>query len=152
MGALAGLCLSTARASAFVPGQLFTLAWVHSIEKVRWEEDYRVVSGGGDDVDGGGGARLLATQARVRGSAAGMEPAPGAVLRHGWFAYTPQDKHPEVLRLSRSEFVPDYELCIRSPSSARAGPGTGHEGCRPMGHWLPSDGGVTTVKACLKPQ
>jgi len=26
----------------FLPGSAFTLAWTHSIEKVRWEEDYEV--------------------------------------------------------------------------------------------------------------
>ena len=81
---------------------------------------------------------VVATQARVRGSAAGMEPPPGAVLRGGWFAYAPQDRYPQELRLSRSEFVPDYELCT----------GPGATDCRPLGHWLPSDGGVTTVRAC----
>lgn len=146
MGALPGLCLATALASTFVPGPHFTLAWVHSIEKVRWEEDYRVeVRGqahGAAHVEGRAEdpVQLVATQARVRGSAAGMEPPPGAVLREGWFAYTPQQTHPQELRLSRSEFVPDYELC------------PGSEGCRPMHHWLPSDGGVTTVRACLKAQ
>lgn len=130
MGTLPGLCLATALASTFVPGQQFTLAWVHSIEKVRWEEDYRV--------EVLPDARLVATEARVRGSAAGMEPPPGAVLRKGWFAYQPQDRYPKELRLSRSEFVPDYELCT----------GPGATACRPMGHWLPSDGGITTVRAC----
>lgn len=144
MGALPGLCLATALASAFVPGQQFTLAWVHSIEKVRWEEDYRVDVGpgrtGGDVARSPSQvrARLVATEARVRGSAAGMEPPPGAVLRGGWFAYPPQDRYPQQLRLSRSEFVPDYELCT----------GPGATDCRPLGHWLSSDGGVTTVRAC----
>ena len=164
MGALPGLCLATALASAFVPGQQFTLAWVHSIEKVRWEEDYRVAVGPGPaegDAAGSSGqgrARLVATQARVRGSAAGMEPPPGAVLHGGWFAYAPQDRYPQELRLSRSEFVPDYELCVDKATSASTGDATsataGPEApdCRPLGHWLPSDGAVTTMKACLAPR
>ena len=41
-----------------------------------------------------------------------------------------------ALHLSRSEFVPDYELCLA-------------EGCLPMSHWLPSDGGLTVVTACV---
>ena len=124
-----GLCLALAAApatQAFVPGEHFTLAWVHSIEKVRWEEDYRV---------SGPPARLVATAARIKGSAAGMEPPPNAVLRDGWFHYTPNERHPTVLRLTRSEFTADFELC--SP-----------RGCHPMGHWLPSDGGVTEMTAC----
>ena len=35
----------------------FTLAWTHSIEKIRWEEDYRVTPSG-----------LLLGEARVKGS------------------------------------------------------------------------------------
>lgn len=138
MGILPGLCLATALASTFVPGQQFTLAWVHSIEKVRWEEDYRV--------DLRAGARLVATEARVRGSAAGMEPPPGAVLRGGWFAYAPQDRYPQELRLSRSEFVPDYELCVNQNAGERPGPDS--RDCQPMARWLPSDGSITTVRAC----
>jgi len=41
----------------------FTLAWTHSIEKIRWEEDYRVENG-----------RLRLVEARIAGSGAGMEP------------------------------------------------------------------------------
>lgn len=130
--ALLGLCLSLAAApqhTAFVPGRHFTLAWVHSIEKVRWEEDYEVL---------GPPARLIATAARIRGSAAGMEPPPDAVLRGGWFHYTPRDRSPRMLPLTRSEFTADFELCVQG-------------GCQPMGHWLPSDGGVTELKACERP-
>jgi hypothetical protein len=130
-----GLCLSLAAAApagadpVFVAGQRFTLAWTHSIEKTRWEEDYRVV------VDGGA-VRLHATEARIRGSGAGMEPPPGAVLRDGWYAYRPPEAWPAQLLLSRSGFVADYELCIDSRA------------CRPIAHWLPSDGGATRLRAC----
>lgn len=130
--ALLGLCLSLAAAPqhmAFVPGRHFTLAWVHSIEKVRWEEDYEV---------SGPPARLLATAARIRGSAAGMEPPPDAQLRNGWFHYTPSERSPQRLPLTRSEFTADFELCVQGA-------------CRPMGHWLPSDGGVTELRACERP-
>jgi hypothetical protein len=130
-----GLCLSLAAAlhaspAVFVPLTEFTLAWNHSIEKVRWEEDYAVRL---DAVRGL--PELHAVQVRVRGSAAGMEPPPDAVLRQGWYHYTPAIKAPPELRLTRSEFTPDYELCV---------PGR----CQPMAHWLPSDGGVTLLKAC----
>jgi hypothetical protein len=139
-GALLGLCLAlaagpdAAQAPVFVPGERFTLAWVHSIEKTRWEEDYAVRA----DPAAPGGAVLHAVQARIRGSGAGMEPPPGAVLRDGWYAYTPKEAQPARLRLSRSGFVPDYELC---PGGAR---------CQPMGHWLASDGGVTLLSACAR--
>jgi len=139
--ALLGLCLALAAApgaaqdaTVFVPGERFTLAWVHSIEKTRWEEDYAVRA----DANAPTGAVLHAVQARIRGSGAGMEPPPGAVWRDGWYAYTPAEAQPAVLRLSRSAFVPDYELCPEGRD------------CRPMGHWLPSDGGVTLLTACRR--
>ncbi len=126
---LLGLCLALVAApqqTAFVPGRHFTLAWTHSIEKVRWEEDYEVI---------GPPARLIATAARIKGSAAGMEPPPDAVLRDGWFHYTPTERSPQRLPLMRSEFTADFELCADGA-------------CHPMGHWLRSDGGVTEMRAC----
>lgn len=142
MSSLLGICLVwAASASAgvapvpvFVPGERFTLAWTHSIEKVRWEEDYAVAP----PAEPGQAPVLLALTARVRGSAAGMEPPPDAVLREGWFEYTPPITTPAVLRLTRSEFTADYELCTNS-------------GCHPMSHWLASDGNLTLLSACKPP-
>lgn len=134
-----GICLSLVAAlqgapAVFVPVTEFTLAWNHSIEKVRWEEDYAV------RLDAVHGQPVLhAVQARVRGSAAGMEPPPDAVLRQGWYQYTPAIKNPPELRLTRSEFTPDYEVCV---------PGR----CQPLSGWMASDGGITLLKACRKPE
>jgi hypothetical protein len=132
-----GVCLALVAAAAvpglppaFVGTERFTLAWTHSIEKVRWEEDYAV-----RPAQPGGTPVLVALSARVKGSAAGMEPPPDAVLRNGWYHYIPANAAPGPLQLSRSEFVPDYELCTTS-------------GCRRLAHWLPSDGGVTQLSAC----
>lgn len=141
MGVL-GICLALVAAQAgvtapvvFVPMQHFTLAWTHSIEKVRWEEDYAVV----DSPTASQAAVLRAVAARVRGSAAGMEPPPDATLRNGWYEYTPQFQTPPELRLTRSEFTPDYELCT-------------HGHCRPLSDWLASDGGVTQLTPCRQPE
>lgn len=117
--------------AVFVPGNAFTLAWTHSIEKTRWEEDYRVRRG----ADGVPALRL--TAARVRGSGAGMEPPAGAVLRHGWYEYRPAEQPRGALRLTRSGYTADYEWC----ESGR---------CRPLGALLPSDGGVTLLWACRR--
>lgn len=130
--ALAALAAAPTHVPAFIATERFTLAWTHSIEKVRWEEDYAVV------MTPEGRAALRALAARVRGSAAGMEPAPDAVLKDGWYSYTPQLPQPAGLRLSRSEFTADYELC------------TGGQ-CRALSHWLKSDGGVTLLTACEAP-
>lgn len=136
-----GICLVWAATQAggnaptvFVPVPRFTLAWTHSIEKVRWEEDYAVVNA----LDTTQPPLLRALAARVRGSAAGMEPPADARLRNGWYEYTPQFPAPLELRLTRSEFTPDYDLCV-----------DGH--CRPLSDWHTSDGGVTQLTPCRQP-
>ncbi|HCN88979.1 MAG TPA: DUF1850 domain-containing protein, partial [Oxalobacteraceae bacterium] len=40
---MTGLCLAAAGLAITLPLQAFTLGWTHSIEKIRWEEDYRIV-------------------------------------------------------------------------------------------------------------
>lgn len=132
-----GLCLALAASAAppvFVPGTQFTLAWTHSIEKVRWEEDYAVLPAPAP----GAAPVLQAVAARVQGSAAGMEPPPGARLHGGWYHYRPAQTTHTELTLTRSEFTADYELC---PQGA----------CQPLGHWLASDGNTTRLWACTAP-
>jgi hypothetical protein len=132
-----GICLSLAALSGpvvWVPGERFTLAWTHSIEKTRWEEDYSVQWRGAPAAP-----VLMATESRIRGSGAGMEPPPDAVLHEGWWRYTPSVQQPSELPLSRSGFVADFERCDA-------------QGCQPLSHWLPSDGGVTLLRACAPPK
>ncbi|HAP40474.1 MAG TPA: DUF1850 domain-containing protein [Nitrospira sp.] len=120
------LCLATTIGVATVAlaGNSFTLAWVHSIERVRWEETWRVE--GGD---------LVLDTVRIRGIGAGMEPPPEAVFRNGVWTWHPGTRK-DVLKLTRSPYVADYEWC--EPS----------RGCRPMSIILSSDGGVTEVRVC----
>lgn len=113
----------------FVPVHRFTLAWTHSIEKTRWEEDYEVVPGPG------GIALLRPMQARIRGSGAGMEPPPDAVLHDGWYEYQPGTPPLHRLLLTRSGYTADYDWCRRGA-------------CRKLGALLPSDGGVTRLWPC----
>lgn len=140
-----GICLVLAATQAggnapvvFVPVPHFTLAWTHSIEKVRWEEDYAVVERLEPTQAPAQPPLLRALAARVRGSAAGMEPPEDAQLRNGWYEYTPQLRTPLELRLTRSEFTPDYDLCTDNH-------------CRPLADWLASDGGVTQLTPCRQP-
>lgn len=123
-----GVCLATAAAAVSLAANAFTLAWTHSIEKLRWEEDWRVA-----------GEVLVLEAVRVRGHGAGMEPAPEAVLRDGAWQWQPRTEH-RVLRLTRSGFTPDYEWCAGSAA------------CVPLAALLPSDGGVTEVRACAMAQ
>lgn len=121
------VCLATALTSAVLVTNAFTLAWTHSIEKIRWEEDWVVRDG-----------TLVLESARVLGHGAGMEPPPGAVLTPAGWQWYPRSEH-ECLHLARSGFVPDYIWC--EPSAT----------CRAMGEILPSDGKVTELWACNEP-
>jgi hypothetical protein len=139
---MTGICLALVTAAGisagqpvFVPVERFTLAWTHSIEKVRWEEDYAVRPGNTP----GSAPVLHAVAARVHGSGAGMEPPQDArLVSGGWYEYKPQISHPAELRLTRSVYTADYDWCNQ-----------GH--CRPMSALLPSDGGVTLLTACRPP-
>ena len=76
------------------------LSWVHSVEKVEWQEDWRVTPQG-----------LQIVQARVKGSGAGMEPPPDARLVDGWFRWTPQlPALPEVV-LANSGLAGEWRIC-----------------------------------------
>ncbi len=97
---MSGLCIAAASLLAFLPLQDFTLAWTHSIEKIRWEEDWRIEAG-----------RLRIVEARIRGSGAGMEPPQGAILDNGVWHYVPRLAPQKSLRLANSTFTSGYELC-----------------------------------------
>lgn len=118
------LCLATATSLLQFAVPSFTLAWNHSIEHVRWEEDYRLA-----------GDRLELTEARVKGSAAGMEPPPDARLAGGWWHYAPRQRWHAELRLTRSPYTADYEICL----SGR---------CRSLALVAPQAEGVTLVYPC----
>ena len=108
-----GLCLGMAGTVwAQLPIAGFTLAWQHSIEHIRWEEDYRVTPAG-----------LMLGEARIKGSGAGMEPPDEAVLRDGSWHYRPELPPIAPLRLGRTPEAGDYELCVEG-------------GCRPMSDWV----------------
>ncbi len=108
-----GLCLGLAGTVwAALPVPAFTLAWDHSIEKIRWEEDYRVAAEG-----------LILGEARIKGSGAGMEVPDGAELRDGSWHYQSQLPPLQPLRVGRTPEAGDYQLCI-------------DQRCRPMSDWL----------------
>ena len=90
----------------------FTLAWQHTVEKVRWEEDYRVM---------GQGIQLLG--ARVKGSGAGMEVPSAARFEAGSWHYSPDMQPLQALRLARTPQAGDYQIC----QGGR---------CQPLSEWL----------------
>jgi hypothetical protein len=115
------LCLG-AGGGALLPLMAFTLAWTHSVERLRWEEDYRVA-----------GDRLELVEARIHGSGAGMEPPPDARLEAGWWRYRPPLPPLPELTLAGSGFGGDYELC--------AG-----RSCRAMSSWRPLEAGSAPIR------
>ncbi|MCC7168341.1 MAG: DUF1850 domain-containing protein [Rhodospirillales bacterium] len=105
---MSGLCLMSGAAAAMLLLQSFTLSWTHTVEKTRWEEDWRIVGG-----------QLVLAEARVQGSGAGMEPGPGATLDQGWWRWQPDRQPMEKLILARSKVAADHLLCLR-PGACRA--------------------------------
>lgn len=123
---IVGLCLAMAGAiTTSLPVDRFTLSWAHSVEKVRWEEDWRV------DPD----RHLLAlVESRIQGSGAGMEPPEGAILRNGtWHASGNLELR--RLRLALSDYAGDWELCTA---------GT----CRALAAWTGRRAGTVEAFAC----
>ncbi|MBS9722018.1 DUF1850 domain-containing protein [Tianweitania sp. BSSL-BM11] len=73
------LCLAVGGKITALAFTAFTLSWTHSVERVRWEEDWQLT-----------GNKLQLVEARVKGSGAGMEPPANAVLRDGWLRWKPE--------------------------------------------------------------
>ena len=94
------LCVASAGVVKTLALAAFTLAWTHSIEKVEWQEDWRVTPQG-----------LELVQARVKGSGAGMEPPPEARLRGGWFEWSPHRAPQRDLILGNSGLAGEWRLC-----------------------------------------
>jgi len=110
------LCVISGAAMALLslPEGQFTLAWSHSVEKVRWEEDYAVAP-----------EMLTVVEARIKGSGAGMEPPADAVRRPGgWLAYRPSVGVLPRVSLAASIYTADYVICVAGK-------------CRPLGEILP---------------
>ena len=110
---MSGICLAAGAIAATLPLSAFTLAWTHSIEKIRWEEDYRIVD-----------KHLVLEEARIRGTGAGMEPPANAVFSNGVWHYKPALPPLERLSLSHSPYTADYEICSAA-------------GCKPLATLLP---------------
>jgi len=120
------LCLASAGVVKTLSIAAFTLVWTHSIEKIDWQEDWRITPQG-----------LQLEQARVKGSGAGMEPPPEARLVDGWFQWRPDRAAMPQVVLGNSGAAGEWRLC--------------HDGnCRAVseifGH--PIGVNVTTMRAC----
>jgi hypothetical protein len=97
-----GICLVAALSTAVLvalPDRI-TLAWEHTVEKVRWEEDYAV------DRDA-----LVITEARIRATGAGMEMPPDATLSGGAWRYRPDLAPLRRIYIRNTELPRGYDVC-----------------------------------------
>lgn len=85
------LCFIAGGKAAALTITAFTLSWTHSVEKTEWRESWEVTPAG-----------LQLTEARVKGSGAGMEPPEDARLLDGWWTYHPTLKPLPSLTLAAS--------------------------------------------------
>jgi hypothetical protein len=122
------LCLASAGVVKALSIAAFTLVWTHSVEKIDWQEDWRLTPLG-----------LELVQARVKGSGAGMEPAPEARLVDGWFQWAPKRAPLPELVLGNSGAAGEWRLCSGG-------------NCRTLseifGH--PLGANATTMRACAQ--
>ncbi len=91
---------------AVLPGDTFTVAWTHSVQRSQWEERYRVLP-----------EAMVLDEARVQGSGAGMEAGEHAVLRDGWWTWQPRQRL-SAITLTVSSFTADYRICTAEGCTA----------------------------------
>jgi hypothetical protein len=107
------LCVLIAgKSAACLAGVLFSLSWTHSIEKTRWVEHWQI-----------SGDQLTLQETFVKGSGAGIDPAPNAVLWNGWYRWKPEQAiELPLLSLANSELTPDnWRLCALDCVTHQAG-------------------------------
>lgn len=144
LAATLGLCIAASSSAdivssgeSFLAASRFTLAWTHSRERTRWEEDYRITP-----ADQRAGSPLLhLVESRVKGSGAGVDPSPTARLENSWYRDRPQRRPLTELFLARSEHVADYELCVDVTHERL------ESRCRPLADFLPRSGLVETAQS-----
>jgi hypothetical protein len=101
-----------------------TLSWTHSVEKTRWEEDWRMSPAG-----------LTVVESRIQGSGAGMEPPASARFDGKWYRWRPErGALPEVV-LRRSGVAGDWTICREKL-------------CQPMGELLPPNADPVVLTKC----
>lgn len=95
------ICLGVGAVIVSIAAQQFTLSWTHSVERILWQEDWRV-----------SGQNLTLVEARIKGNGAGMEVPDGAILKNGVWHYSTSLEVP-ALHLTISPFGRDeYQICM----------------------------------------
>ncbi len=95
------ICLVWGAKTIALAGLSFSLSWTHSVEKVEWREQWQLSPAG-----------LTLTEARVKGSGAGMEPGDEAVLIDGWWVWKPRlPAQPQLTLAASGATVSPWTLC-----------------------------------------
>ena len=97
------LCVFIAgKSAACLAGLLFSLSWTHSVEKTEWVEHWQLKD-----------EQLVLKETFVKGSGAGIDPAPNAVLENGGYRWAPESPLTvPAISLANSELTPDnWMLC-----------------------------------------
>lgn len=108
-------CLMVGAAILTLAGPDFRLEWTHSVEHLTWREHWRIEGGA-----------LHLRRAAVKGSGAGMEPGPGAVLSDGWWVWVPDlPPQPGLLLAASGATDGGWSICDGSEChTVGARPGT----------------------------
>lgn len=107
------LCVFIAgKSAACLAGLLFSLSWTHSVEKTEWIEHWQSDN-----------ELLVLRETFVKGSGAGIDPAPNAVLENGWYHWGPESPVTvPSISLANSELTPDnWMLCALDSVTREAG-------------------------------
>lgn len=119
---MAAICILTGAKLITLSATAFTLSWFHSVEKTEWRESWHLVPGG-----------LEISEARVKGSGAGMDPGEDARLQDGWWVWKPDLAPQAVLHLAASgATISGWTICTDTT-------------CRPLGD-APGEG--VTIEPC----
>lgn len=119
------LCIAGAGLAARLLASTFTLTWTHTVEKIPWEETWRIEP-----------AALVLTQARIKGSGAGMEPPDGAKHIDGWYVWTPENPRRDKIVLRNRTGIGDWTLCLDGKT------------CAPLERFLGSLADPTVLTPC----
>ncbi len=95
------ICIATIGGITKLAATSFILSWTHSVEKIPWQEYWTVTPHG-----------LVITEARVKGSGAGMDPPDDAVLKDGWYIYHPYiPPRKEIILAASGKTTGGWNLC-----------------------------------------
>jgi hypothetical protein len=120
------LCLAGGGAVTKLTAAAFTLTWMHTIEKIPWQEDWHIA-----------GHQLVMDEVRLKGSGAGMDPAPEARLENGFYRWTPAQNTRDRILLRRSDAanIGDWNFCTDGQ-------------CRKIGEIVPATADPVTIYPC----